>query len=398
MTRFAPLLVLLAWPGLALADTLHGTLVDATSKQPVGGAVVEVGSELLASNDDGTFEVHLPAGAYTIVITAPFLVTRRQPLALAGDVSLTIEVEPAATPAGEQIEITDIAPTAPGETRISAKLAREVPGGGDAAKIVQSLPAVARTQAGSADVVVWGAAPRDTRVFVDGVPVMALYHTGGYRAAIGNDLVGDIRLTPAAFGPDRGRAIGGVIDLGLADPAAVPRWRLQADVLDISEAGRLAVGGATIAAAFRKSWLDQEIDLIANRKTLAPNAPIPRWTDGQLVVRAPLADHLVLTGWVLGSGDSLDRTLQSDDPATQVDETSEQRTVRAQVTLRRDRPDGYDSATLWAGRDRTSYDLQVGLTPASQRDAAWVGGLRAVQQHRLADPVTLTYGADLDAE
>jgi hypothetical protein len=100
---------------------------------------------------------------------------------------------------------------------------------------------------------VWGAAPRDTRVFVDGVPVPSLYHLGGYRAAVGNDLVGDIRLTPAAFGPDRGRAIGGVIDIGFTDPADLPEWRAQADFLDVAAAGRQTLGRVSVAAAIRKS-------------------------------------------------------------------------------------------------------------------------------------------------
>ncbi|HEY0192456.1 MAG TPA: TonB-dependent receptor, partial [Kofleriaceae bacterium] len=171
-----------------------------------------------------------------------------------------------------------------------------------------------------------------------------------------------------------------------------------ADVLDASAAGKLAIGGATIAAAVRQGWLDHAIDLVTDRKRLAPNAPVPSWSDGQVVVRAPLAAGVVVTGWVLGSLDALDRTLASDDPATQVDERTDQRTLRAQVSIRRDRAEGYDTATVWAGRDRTSYDLQVGLIPASQRDDAWVGGVRAAQQHRLADPITVTYGADLDAE
>jgi len=246
--------------------------------------------------------------------------------------------------------------------------------------------------------VVWGAAPRDTRVFVDGVPVMALYHVGGYRAAIGNDLVGDIHLTPAAFGPDRGRAIGGVIDLGLADPASAPTWRAQADVLDASAAGKVALGALTVAAAARQSWLDHAVDVVADRRTLAPNAPIPTWSDGQVVARAALGDDLVITGWVLGALDTLDRTLASDDPATQVDERIDQRTVRAQITLRRDTARGADSATLWVGRDRTSYDLQVGLIPASQAATTWVGGARGAQHQRLAPAATLSYGVDLDGE
>lgn len=380
------------------AVTLRGIVVDRTTHQPVGGAVIAIGNELVASGDDGRFSVTLPPGAYTLSVTAPWLAPHEEPLALAGDTELTIEVDPAAAPSGEQIEVNDVAPTAPGETRVSARLARAVPGGGDAVKIVQSLPAVARPPTGSSEIVVWGAAPQDTRVFVDGVPVMALYHLGGYRAAVGNDLVGDIHLTPAAFGPDRGRAIGGVIDIGLADPSTAPDWRAQADVLDGSVAGKVQVGPVTIAAAARQSWLDRAVGAVIDRDRLAPNAPLPRWTDAQLVARAAIADGVVITGWVLGTIDTLDRTLVSDDPATQVDERTDQRSVRAQVTLRRDTPRGYDAATLWLGRDRSSYDLHVGLIPASQSASSWAFGARGAQQQRLSDAATLTLGLDLDGE
>jgi hypothetical protein len=377
---------------------LRGTVIDRVSRQPVGGAVIEIGGELVASGDDGGFTVALAPGAYTLIVTAPWLVSVRRAVHVGSDRELTIEVDLAAVPAGEQIEVIDVAPTAPGETRVSARLARALPGGGDAAKIVQALPAVARPPAGSAEIVVWGAAPHDTRVFVDGVPVLALYHLGGYRAAIGNELIGDIRLTPAAFGPDRGRAIGGVVELGLADPSAAPRWRAQVDLLDATLAGKASLGSLTVAAAVRHSWLDRAVDAVTDRGRLAPNAPTPTWSDAQLVARAPLAGDLVVTGWVLGALDALDRTLASDDPTTEVSEAVDQRTLRAQITLRHDVPDGYDSATLWLGRDRTSYDLQVGPIAARQRTATWVGGARAVQQRRLAPAATLTYGADLDAE
>jgi len=380
------------------AATLRGVVVERAGHQPVAGAVITVGNELVASGDDGAFTVAVPPGDYTLSVTAPWLAPHQETLTVAGDLAITIEVDPAEAPTGERIEILDVAPTAPGEIRVSAELARAVPGGGDAGKIVQSLPAVARPPTGSSEVVVWGAAPHDTRVFVDGVPVMALYHLGGYRAAVGNDLVGDIRLTPAAFGPDRGRAIGGVIDIALADPAATPAWRAQADVLDTSAAARLRLGALTVAAAIRQSWLDRAIALVTDPGRLAANAPLPRWTDAQLVARAAIADGVVVTGWVLGALDALDRTLTSDDPATQVDEQVDQRTARAQITLRHDTSDGYDAATLWLGRDRTSYDLRAGLTPASQHSHAWLGGARGSQQRRLGDAATLTLGLDLDGE
>src|SRR5262249_44936587 len=158
---------------VAHAETLHGRVVDKASREPVGGATIAIGGELAASADDGTFIVALPRGRYTLVVSADWLDTVELPVLLDHDRELRGGVSEKAAPAGETIEVTGIAPTAVGDIKVDAKLARSVPGGGDAAKIVQSLPAVARPSAGSTEIVVWGAAPRDTRVFVDGVPVPA---------------------------------------------------------------------------------------------------------------------------------------------------------------------------------------------------------------------------------
>ena len=407
----------------APAVTVRGVVIDRATNEPVAGAIVSIrgahlAGELLATDDSGAFEIALPRGTYTFEISAPFLVTTERRVVVTADAELRVEVDAADDAAGERIEIVDIAPTAPGETRVDAKLARSVPGGGDAGKVVQSMPAVARPPTGSSEIVVWGAAPRDTRVFVDGVPVPALYHVGGYRAAVGNDLVGDIRLTPAAFGPARGRAIGGVIDIGTDDPARVPSLRAQLDPLDASLAGRVTLGPIAIAAAARYSLLDRAIDAIADPRELAPNAPLPRWADAQIVARGKLSERATLSGWVIGSLDELDRTLASDDPATEVREDVTQRWFRAQATVRRDTSRGFDSATLWFGRDSTRDAFAFGMTPASHDARAWVGGARAQQETRLIEPsehasseqnapeeptkvpiaLTMILGADVDAE
>ncbi len=403
MRPFVTAVLVLAATGAAHGQAvarLHGHVIDRATREPVAGAVITIGNELAATDDAGDFVIALPRGRYVLEITAPWLVTHRQPLVFAGETELVFEVDAAAEAGGERIEIIDIAPTAPGETKIDARTARSVPGGGDAGKVVQSMPAVARPPAGSAEIVVWGAAPRDTRVFVDGVPVPALYHLGGYRSAVGNDLVGDIKLTPAAFGPDRGRAIGGVIDIGIDDPSSdrIPTWRAQVDVLDGSLAGKTTLGPITFAAAVRQSWLDRAIGAVIDPHQLAPNAPLPRWTDAQLAVRGKLAPKLTVTGWVLGSLDTLERTLASNDPATEVREQIDQRWLRAQITLRRDRDTGFDSGTVWFGRERSADDYRFGMIPASHASAAWVGGARGVQQTRISDRLTLTVGGDLDAE
>jgi hypothetical protein len=167
----------------AAADAVRGTVVDRTTGQPVAGAVVTLGSELVVTDDAGRFRVDLAARRYTATVTGGWTAT--QVIDLRGDVAITIRAS------GETIDVVDIKPSNLGETSVDAATARTLPGGaGDAAKIIQSMPAVARPPAGSTEIVVWGAAPNETRVFVDGVPVPALYHIGGYRSAIGSELIG----------------------------------------------------------------------------------------------------------------------------------------------------------------------------------------------------------------
>jgi len=396
--RVGVVLLVILGTSLAAAESVRGKIVDARTKAPVAGAVITAGSELAASDDDGVFMLDLPLGPLTLMIDAPWLVTKRQVITVKPGLEVVIEVETSDEIKGETVIVEGIAPTAPGETRIDARTARIVPGGGDAAKVVQSLPAVARPPTGSSEIIIWGAAPRDTRVFVDGVPVSALYHVGGYRSIVGNDLIGDIRLVPAAFGPDRGRAIGGVIDISLADPDQAPTARIQADPLDVGVAAKQRYGRATIAIAARRSWLHRAVDLVADPRELAPNAPLPKWSDLQFVTKAKLRDDVTLTGWILSSGDTFDRTLASDDPATETSQTIDTRMQRGQVTLRRDRTDGFDRATLWFGYDTTRDDLRVGLIPASLDQRQVLGGARAIQHTRLGERLSLTMGLDLDAE
>ena len=84
---------------------------------------------------------------------------------------------------------------------------------GDVLKVVQNLPGVSRPPVASGQIVVWGSAPRDTRIYVDGVDIPALYHGSGLRGAINSDLVASIDLVPGAFGAEYGRNSGAQVSL-----------------------------------------------------------------------------------------------------------------------------------------------------------------------------------------
>src|SRR6202034_3120855 len=83
-------------------------------------------------------------------------------------------------------------------TVVQAEQATRIPGTqGDVLKVVENLPGVARAAAGA--VVVWGAAPTDTRVYVEGVRVPRLYHDGGYRSIVNSDFVRSVELIPGGY-------------------------------------------------------------------------------------------------------------------------------------------------------------------------------------------------------
>jgi hypothetical protein len=84
---------------------------------------------------------------------------------------------------------------------------------GDPAKVALDLPGVARRSFDSGRLIVWGAAPEDTRVYVDGMEIPRLFYGSALRSTVNGDLVRSLTLTPGAYGADYGRSIGGTLRL-----------------------------------------------------------------------------------------------------------------------------------------------------------------------------------------
>ena len=146
---------------------------------------------------------------------------------------------------------------------------------------------------GSTEIVVWGAAPQDTRMFVDGVPVPALYHLGGYRSAVGNDLIGDIQLDAGGVrrrSRPRDRRRDRHRHRRSRQRARVARRRPTCSTRSVE--GRTTLGGVTIAAA-RPPELARSRDRPrrGSRRSSRRTRRCRAWTDAQLVARATLADR-----------------------------------------------------------------------------------------------------------
>jgi hypothetical protein len=378
----------------AIADdkaALTGTVVDETGA-PVVGVTVLAGGHLAVTDDDGRFVFDtLRPGAVRVVLEAPWIVRRAITERLVSGERRDVRYVVKEDLDEEQIDIEGTAPLDPGKQRVGAKQARQIPGtSGDALKVVQSMPGVARPPPGSADIVVWGAAPRDTRVFVDGVPIPALYHVGGWRSAVGGELVSEIALEPGAFGARYGDAIGGIVDV-TTDVPAKGGVVLAADVLDASAAAFGVAGTTRIAASARASWLDRVVERAA--PDVGDLVPVPRWADAHVAVAHPVGGG-ELRGFVLASGDRLERVVDSDDPAAVKRQDTTRVFGRAGVSWRGDRAGGTANASAWVGFDDDRLSLRFGAVPANLDITSVLGGGRAEHTSRHGDHVVVTLGAD----
>ena len=202
---------------------------------------------------------------------------------------------------------------------LTQKELTRVPGTfGDAIRVVQRLPGVARAPFGLGAVLVRGGAPEDTTILIDGHLSRLLFHLGAGPSVINTDLVERLEFFPGGQGVRFGRAIAGAIDVVTRDPRA-DTYSAKATV-DLLQTGFRLEGPLTsdgkiaFFAAGRTSYVAEVLntgDLIArfvdedvNFLTLAP-----RYSDYQakLLWKLPY-NQSVVVNW-FGSHDRLDFAL-----------------------------------------------------------------------------------------
>jgi TonB family protein len=282
------------------------------------------------------------------------------------------------------------------QTTVRAEQARKVAGTqGDALKVVQNLPGVSRPPVASGQIVVWGSAPRDTRIYVDGVDIPALYHGSGLRSVINSDLVSNIDLVPGAFGAEYGRSLGGLVRV---ETRSLPRGThgyVGADTLDGSALVSTELSSqARVAVAARQSWLDRVL-----AATSAPDFgdffPIPRYRDAQLKATLDLRTRESLDAVLLGATDDLTRTVPSPDPASSRSEGNHTGFWRAYLRYSNVTDDG-DAVTVtpFVGRDSSELLQRFGTTPARLAIDSTRYGLRSKVRSRVGKRVAFTVGVD----
>lgn len=183
---------------------------------------------------------------------------------------------------------------------------KKVPGlGGDAIRVVQALPGVSRPSFGSGEVIVRGSGNEDSRYFLDGVEIPAIFHVGQLRSTYNSDLLSSIDMYPGGFNSRYGGAVGGVVEIN-GRPAKTDRWHGNLDV-SFMDASLLAEGPLnrtlSLAVSGRKSYIGKFLETATED---APLSVIPVYWDivSRLDYRPGTNDRMFLT--YFASGDRLE--------------------------------------------------------------------------------------------
>ena len=304
-----------------------------------------------------------------------------------------------AASAAEPYETVVIAPSSKevGQADLSSDELRQVPGAqGDAGKALENLPGVARSGLGGGELVVWGAAPEETCIVVDGIEIPKLYHLGGLRSVVHSGFVRTVALVPGGYGADYGRGLGGLVRID-SRPPPVERYQgeVDVDVLDASfEAGTNVGNGIGIMAAGRVEYLDR---ILGN--TLSSDTrrlfPLPRYHDFQGKVVLPLRDDEKIEVLFLTSADSNSISGSSVSPVSFAAQDRNQSFSRLGVRYVRAFPDGAGaSLTPFVGWEQTQIRQVAGLGSAYESTSSTILGLRGETVAPLSTGLTLLFGFD----
>ncbi len=305
---------------------LSGRVVSFVGERPLGGAVVVVrdaagNEQTVAADASGAWRIDgIPAGTYHVTVTAPGRAPHEADQTLQPGEEVTAidrlaPAKPAEPPpdAGVDVEEVEVRGEAPPrevtKRTLEQREINRIPGtGGDALRSLQSLPGVGRPPALAGILLVRGAAPEDSVYFVDGTPVPIVYHFGGLSSVVPTEMIGKIDFYPGNFSTQYGRAMGGVVNVGLLDPAADKLHGLaEVDLIDsrVLAQGPIGDTGWRFAVAGRRSYIDTWLGPVLKAANAGINIT-PVYYDYQGILERDLDKHSSIRFAFFGSDDKID--------------------------------------------------------------------------------------------
>ena len=85
-------------------------------------------------------------------------------------------------------------------------------------KAIQNLPGINRSSFASAQVIIEGSSPNDTRYNIDNQNVPLIFHFGGLTSVLLPEAIDHVDYLSAGFGPEFGQTTAGLVNLTVKDP------------------------------------------------------------------------------------------------------------------------------------------------------------------------------------
>jgi TonB family protein len=204
---------------------LTGSLRERGTRRKLSGIEIAVGDATAITDAEGRFEVPaIPEGARRVVVSAPGYKRFQVEEAIADGQRLEVAylLEPIYASPYEATVTGERARREISKTAISMAEIERIPGTqGDALKVIEDLPGVARTSPiGGGMLVIRGSKPGDSLVYLDGEPIPQLYHFFALSSTVNPDLLAGVDFLPGNFGASYGDLTGGLVEVrtrGLRD-------------------------------------------------------------------------------------------------------------------------------------------------------------------------------------
>jgi TonB family protein len=383
-----------------------GVVLRRGDRVPVAGvtAVVTVapGDDREAvTNAEGRFSFPaLPVGKHTLLLRGPDTAPADSTITLNEgkglDLKTYVDVKErfASTVRGQRAVVEAVE-----HTLVSEEI-KKIPGTqGDTLKSVQSLPGVSRAPFGIGSLPVWGSAPQDTRVYVDGVSIPLLYHFGGLRSTFNSEMVQQLTFVPGGYQVEHGLGMGGLVEIETRLPRTDGKLHgyAQIDVVDgsVMLEGRLTKT-LSFAVAGRRSWLEYTLPLFTSNSLQLT----PTYYDYQARLTWTPSPENRVDVIFFGSDDKLKLVAEMKDAALAASVDSHTYFHRAMVVWTR----RFARGATFVLTPSIGYDVPFGLgaqfsaVPTSLDQKAFSYATRAVVRLPLAETARFDLGVDFEGQ
>lgn len=290
---------------------LKGTIVERGTRKPLPGIAVKLLEPAIEvyTDAEGRFEIpEVPAGKVVVRIddASYYTIEDRESVEAgqATDVKYYLEK---ATATDELVVVGRRVKKDVARQTLTLTEIRKIPGAsGDALKVVQNLPGVARAPFGGGQLIVRGSNPGDSAAVINRHIVPLVYHFGGLRSVFASSLLESIDFYPGNFGAEYGRFSGGIVDVKVRRPKTDRLHGLaEADFFDagfVLEGPVLENGAFALAA--RRSYIDFLLPLFLPDDANIDFTVAPRYYDYQALYDWKKGRHQIKL-YFFGSDDEL---------------------------------------------------------------------------------------------